>query len=99
MAITRIDTSTMRDIADDITRIVNEYEVHITKLYARLAEVPTVTKEWTGNRANQYFRKALLDKTTYIAFGEKLKEYSKKIKKDAESIEAAIKSCSNIEGD
>ena len=99
MAIKRVDTNTMRDIAADITNIVNEYEKQITNLYRRLAEVPNVTKEWTGNQANVYFRKILLDKEKYINFGENIRTYGAKIKNDADLLDNAIKTCSNIESE
>ncbi len=97
MAVTSVDTESVRQICNDINDIVTEYEVEITKLFKRFSEVPYVTKEWVGNKSEEYFNHILLEKADYMTFGEEIKKYKRKIKDDMDNIEDTISTNSKNE--
>ena len=55
MAITYVNTTEIESIASDLISLSNEYIDEINKLFVRLSEVPSETKEWTGTQANKYY--------------------------------------------
>lgn len=97
MAITRCNTANLKDIANDINSLANEYEQTITKMFNRLANVPYETKEWIGGQSEKYFRTILMDKSEFISLGENIKKYSNLIRNSADAIDTCIKSNNTIE--
>lgn len=91
MSVTYIDTSKIESIGNDIIKLSSDYQVEITRLFQRLNNVPTVTKEWVGQQANRYFDIVSFDKNDYIEFGNQIKRFGKEILNIADSFETQIK--------
>lgn len=91
MAITYIDTNKIEEIGNDIIALATEYQVEINKLFKRLNEVPTVTREWVGQSANKYFNLIALDKNDFLTVGNQLRNFGKQVTNVAESFNRQIK--------
>ena len=97
MAVSYIDTQKIKDISQNIISEANKYDVIINKLFKRLIEMPFVTKEWIGNRAEEYIDYVSLDKSEFISFGEKLRDLGKRISEDSDIMEDKIEYAKNVE--
>ena len=97
MAVTYVDTDKLKDIAASIDKSATEYDVLINKLFKRLLETPVLTKEWSGDQSKKYFGYVALDKTEFLNFGTKIKEFSKKINDDASLLSSNISNAKKIE--
>lgn len=67
-----IDTAKMRDCGEDIILITKNIQESINGLFTRLSKIPLQSKEWIGQAADEYVRKAKVDKAQYINFTEDL---------------------------
>lgn len=83
MAITYINTNEVESIANDLINLSNEYIDEINKLFVRLSEVPSETKEWTGTQSNKYCSVISRDKQSFLEVGNRLRYIGNKIKNDS----------------
>ena len=90
MAVSQANTDLMIEHANSIIQLASDYEVIVTQLFKRFSEVPYITKEWVGEQSEYYFNTIMLDKNEYVALGEEIKKYAKKILRDAEDIDDEI---------
>ena len=90
MAISYVDTKRLKETSKNIIYLSNRYDVLINDLFKMLSLVPYGTKEWVGQSSQKFFKYASLDKIEYLKFGEKIREYGKRLSEDAESIEDKI---------
>lgn len=97
MAITYVDTEQLSTLATDINQLVQEYHSEINRLFTMLGNVPRVTKEWVGDSAETYFSSVLLEKSDYLAFGNRLYEYSKHLNTICNSVTGTVDRCQRIE--
>ena len=51
----KVDTVEMKSIASEINQLAVQYQTKISQMYNKIAQMPTVTKEWTGNKKNVVF--------------------------------------------
>lgn len=84
----KANTDEMKNIASEINSLAVEYQTLITNLYNKFANMPTVTREWTGNKASEYVKYVMLDKSDLISIGSRIKDFSKIIINDANLIES-----------
>ena len=49
----KVDTVEMKSIASEINQLAVQYQTKISQMYNKIAQMPTVTKEWTGNKAQE----------------------------------------------
>ena len=83
----KANTREMRSIASDIYSKAVEYQVVISKMYRKFTDMPSFSKEWTGNKAKEYINIVLLDKEEFMKIGDALKAYSRAINEMATLIE------------
>jgi hypothetical protein len=76
MAITYFNSTEVESISNDIYELATQFEDEMTSLFKRFEEVPYVTKEWIGDKANFYFNYIALDRKQYMDFAESLKKIS-----------------------
>lgn len=89
-AIEYAETKQIKNIADSIITLANDYNLEINKLFNMFAAVPYDTKEWVGNQSDKFFDLVALEKDDFINFGDRIREYGEKLNKDAEDIESTI---------
>ena len=97
MAVSYIDTQSVKEISLNIIGCANEYEILINKLFKRFSEVPFTTMEWTGGRAEEFFNYVAIDKNEFINFGKKIRNLGKKISNDADYMDSRISNAKKIE--
>lgn len=88
----------MLEISNQILALENDYELLINNFFKRMGQMPYETKEWQGNVAIKYVNLISLEKSDYMDFGKKIKQFGLKIKKDAEDIEKELRKNNVIEG-
>ncbi len=98
MALTYANTQEIEEIAKDLINLSNDYIAEINKLFTRLSEVPSTTKEWQGTQSIKYHNIIARDKTSFMNVGNQLKYIGEKLKNDALEISGCINSCANSEG-
>ena len=76
MAVTYFNSTEVESIAKDINELSYQFEEEINKLFNRFEGVPTMTKEWIGNKSTFYFNRISLDKRKYTDFAESLRKIS-----------------------
>mgnify|MGYP002522107006 CR=1 FL=1 len=84
----RVDTTEMKSIASEINQLAVQYQTKISQMYNKFSQMPTVTKEWTGNRAQEYVSYVMLDKTDMMLVGDKIKDFSRAIVDAANKMES-----------
>lgn len=89
-AIEYAETKQIKNIADSIITLANDYNLEINKFFNMFAAVPYDTKEWVGNQSDKFFDLVALEKDDFINFGDRIREYGEKLNKDAEDIESTI---------
>lgn len=95
--ITYINSEKLNEIGNSVVSLASDYDVQINKLFKRLTSVPTVTKEWVGNQANNYFNNISLDKSDFLNVGNQIRNYGKYLIDAAQDIERQIKNNANEE--
>ena len=91
MKITYANTIKMKDIANDIVILSNEYNNKITNFFNKITTFPYDTETWGGGKAELYASLVSEDKQQYIDFAEDIKNFGIKIFNAAESIEKCVK--------
>lgn len=89
-AIEYAETKQIKDIANSIISLANDYNSEINKLFNMFAAVPYDTKEWVGNQSDKFFDLVALEKDDYINFGNRLREYGEKLNNDVDEIENTV---------
>ncbi len=89
-AIEYAETKQIKNIADSIITLANDYNLEINKLFNMFSAVPYDTKEWVGNQSDKFFDLVALEKDDFINFGDRIREYGEKLNKDVEDIESTI---------
>ena len=89
--ITRINTDEVERISRDLTSAINDLESEVNTLYTRFSNVPTVTKEWIGGKANIYFSRIALDKRQYLILIDKLRSVARELNSEASNARTYIK--------
>lgn len=97
MAISYVNTIEVENIQKELILLANEFNDEINKLFLRFSEVPTITKEWVGNQAVYYFRKAASDKQQYNDFANKLKDIGYKLSMDMYEVKSCLNKSLNEE--
>lgn len=95
--ITYIDTDAVQSVANSVKTLAGELDSEINSLFRRLANVPTVTKEWVGGQANVFFSRVELDKRQYSEMIDSLKAIALELEKEASIASSSIKNNSNGE--
>lgn len=85
----KANTDEMRKIANEISSLATRYQTLITNLYNKFSNMST-TKEWVGNRAQEYVEYVMLDKPEMISIGNRIKNISKVIMDDANLLDTNI---------
>lgn len=86
----KANTNEMRNIASEIKALAVEYQTKVSQLYTKISNMPSVTKEWTGNKAQEYVRYVLLDKQELMSVGDQIKAFAKVITDDANLIDNTV---------
>ena len=93
--ISYINTNEVNNVADELLKAANKLEKEFESLFSRLENVPTITREWTGNQAELYFSTIILDKQQYITFVNELKSISNVLKDAASNSDTYIEANNN----
>lgn len=75
----RVDTTEMKSIANEINQLAVQYQTKISQMYNKFSQMPTVTKEWTGNKAQEYVSYVMLDKSDMMIVGDRIKDFARDI--------------------
>lgn len=86
----KANTDEMRRIASEINSLAVQYQKTISDLYTKFSEMPTVTKEWIGNKAQEYVSYVMLDKPDMLSVGDKIKSFANAITDDANLLDSNI---------
>ena len=86
----KANTNEMRRIANEINSLAVQYQTLISGLYTKFSEMPTTTKEWIGNKAQEYVSYVMLDKADMLSVGDKIKSFAKTINDDANLLDSNI---------
>lgn len=78
----------MKRIAREISSFATQYQNIITDLFTRFSEMPNITREWIGQRAEQYVSYVMLDKQGLLKVGDQIKDFSDAIIEDANVLDA-----------
>lgn len=84
----KVDTVEMKSIAGEINQLAVQYQTKISQMYNKIAQMPTVTKEWTGNKAQEYVSYVMLDKTDMMIVGDRIKDFAREIIDTANRMES-----------
>ena len=84
----KVDTVEMKSIAGEINQLAVQYQTKISQIYNKIAQMPTVTKEWTGNKAQEYVSYVMLDKTDMMIVGDRIKDFARDIIDTANRMES-----------
>ena len=84
----KVDTVEMKSIAGEINQLAVQYQTKISQMYNKIAQMPTVTKEWTGNKAQEYVSYVMLDKTDMMIVGDRIKDFARDIIDTANRMES-----------
>lgn len=82
MAIKYVDTNNALEITDDIKKSIADLEYEINKMFDRLENVPTDTKEWVGASSIKYFSIVAQDRDKYLRFVKSLKDINNEVVND-----------------
>ena len=72
-----IDTKELYNLGSDIMKLSNELNEELEGLFNRITNMSKVTQEWVGDSANEYVRKAKIEKADYIKYKNSLYKYGK----------------------
>lgn len=86
MAIKYVDTNNALEITDGIKKSIDELEYEINKMFDRLENVPTDTKEWVGAASVKYFNVVAQDRDKYLRFVKSLKDVNNEIVNDMNKV-------------
>lgn len=84
------DTDEMREVSTELKALASELDGEINMLYSRLSEVPTISKEWVGSKAQLYFRLISYDKWQYINLSDHISRLGNEILREAKELETSI---------
>lgn len=90
MNISYVNTNEVESISKELISLANDFNNEINNLFNRFSEVPTVTQEWVGDKAQFYFKKVANDKQQYNNFASKLKDIGYKLSTDMYEIKTCI---------
>lgn len=82
MAIKYVDTNNALEITDNIKKSIGDLEYEINKMFDRLENVPTDTKEWVGASSIKYFGIVAQDRDKYLRFVKSLKDINNEVVND-----------------
>lgn len=88
MAKYEIDTEKMKTASVNLNLCIDDIEILIKNLVKRFDEMPTLTREWEGNAADDFV--SVVDEqneNVYKPFIELLRTYSKDLKNIAEDFD------------
>lgn len=86
----KVDTDKLRSIAKDIDLLVNDCKIEINNVYNRINNMPSTTREWVGNTANDYARLVMLEKKGAMNTMDDVKKYSTTLKNIASEVDRII---------
>lgn len=90
MAIIKVDTVKLRECGNDIIAASSMYDSNINKLFNRMGDVPSKTKEWEGISAIKYANLVVKEKNDYIEFGKGLYDLGNSLVLYADDLEKII---------
>lgn len=96
-SVTYMDTVKVEEIERDLIKLANEYNDKITRLFRRLMDVPSVTKEWVGNQSNYYFNVISSDKSKFLNFGNNLRDVANKLDSDLTKVTGSVSKLVRLE--
>jgi len=90
MAEIKVDTTKMRESGQDIMKIALELESELNNLFNRISNMPTLTREWTGEAAELFARCSQAEKVQYMQLKDTLYSYGNYLNYCAELFENDI---------
>ena len=89
MAKITADGNKLIECGEEIISLSNKYNTLIEDLFSKLSKMTTLA--WSGDSANGYLSRIMMDKSTYITFGNALKTYGNVIKNTGNNTNYIIK--------
>lgn len=91
MAEINVDTLKLKECGSDIMALSTELNNVLFSLYDRINKMPSTTKEWTGNAANEFVYRLNIEKKYYLALNNNIHRYGKLLYESAGDLEQAVK--------
>ena len=88
--ISYIDTEKVSDIATELNSAADDLDAELGSLFKRLMEVPTVSKEWTGEQSETYFAGTEIDKRGCDQLVQQIRSISQELANEASNIDATV---------
>ena len=82
------DTAKMREYSKELKYLIDTLESYYNLFFDKLRDMPTISKEWTGQSATLYSSAANLDKKSYNNYIDALRSYSKHLDEVADLIDS-----------
>ena len=95
MATINVDTVKLKECGKDIMTISTEIGNELENLFERIAQMPTVTKEWVGQGAIAYAQKAQAEKIQYMQLKDTLYNYGKYLVDCSNKIDTEVNNIKN----
>lgn len=81
------NTEEMAEIARDLKNLSDDLDSEINNLFSRFSDVPRVTKEWIGDKAEFYFKIIAQDKKHYLNISKAIRRIGVEILGEADELE------------
>ena len=82
------DGNKLVECGEEIISLCDKYNLLVEELFSKLQNIPNTC--WTGDSANTYSRKAMIDKMDYLNIGKALKSYGTILKNTGKNINNTI---------
>lgn len=89
MAKIKADGNKLIECGEEIIRLCDKYNNLINDLFLKLQKIPRTA--WSGESANAYVSRVMMDRTSYLSFGNNLKLYGSVIKNTGVNVNYIIK--------
>lgn len=99
MSTINVNIEKIKDSGQDIKNLSFEFNNLINGFYNRINLIPIKTNEWIGKNSKEFVRLCMLEKGTYIKYGNSLKELGESLIKYSEELEGIKKDSEEKEND
>lgn len=97
MAIKYVDTTEVKDIANEIIKLCNDLDSEFNKFFNKMNSVPTVSREWVGQTATYYFNTYEKDCLEYKKFVNSIRMLAKSLNANMRSVSSCVSKNRGIE--
>lgn len=99
MSTINVNIEKVKESGKDLKELSFEFNNLINDFYNRINLIPVKTNEWTGKSSTEFVRLCMLERGTYIKYGNNLKELGESLIKYSEELEGIKKDSEEKEND